>query len=151
MTHIALQTPGRVWIPFLTSGWGGNLNIINYGINFMHDDDKTKNNILKIPWFHTAASHFYETEMTPLARVSSENWRQQTHSVFLVAVFPPIPCLTYWPNPISRKLPVRATSGVHLYIQSWGFGWQLNNKIYIMAWKRVYINRNLDNLFRNAY
>ena len=42
-----------------------------------------------------------------------ENWRQQSHSAFLLAVFPPIHRLAYWSNTILWKLAVIATYGFH--------------------------------------
>ena len=58
---------------------------------------------------------FHKTDMIPWTRLPSKNWRRRIHSAFLVAVFHPSLALTYlyWPNTISRKLPVKATSGVH--------------------------------------
>ena len=81
---------------------------------------------------------FHETYMTPWAIFPNENWQRRTHSAFLVAVFLPIPCLEYWPNTISSKLPVKEKSGVHLYTQSWWFGWRLKNENILCHEKNLY-------------
>ena len=51
--------------------------------------------------------------MTSWARFPSKNRQLKTHSIFLVAIFTPIPCLAYQPNTITRKIPLKAKYGVH--------------------------------------
>ena len=92
---------------------GKTLDILASTINSTYNVDKMHNSILKIPWFCTPASHFHETDMTPWARFPCKNWQWLTHSTLFAAVFPPTPRLKYLGNTISRKLPVRETSGVY--------------------------------------
>ena len=65
----------------------------------------------------------------------------------MVAVFPPIPRLTYPSNTISRKLPVNATSGVHFIYPKVRVQVAVKEEeIYNFIKKSVYPN----NLYRNV-
>ena len=101
--------------------------IVASSIHYMYDVDKMQNSIPKIRWFHTPASHFHETDMTPWARLMSENWRRRTHSVFLVAVCPP--SLAWHTTTDQTQYQGNCQYGQHigsiLYTRRWGFGWRL--------------------------
>ena len=96
----------------------------------MYDIDKTHNSILKIPWFHTPSSHFSRNGRDTMGNISKQKLAMIDSFHIYGSSFLPISCLKYWPNTISRKLPVKATLGSILYTQRWGLGRRLKeNKI----------------------
>ena len=92
-----------------TSRWGKTLDIVASSIKYIYYVNKTHNSILNAPWFHTPASHFYETEIPPWAIFPSKNGKDELITHFWWH-FLPISCLTYRPKTKSMKIPVRATS-----------------------------------------
>ena len=102
---------------------GKNLYIVSSSIISMYDINKTQNSILKMPWFHTLASHFSQNGHDTIGNISE--WKLAMTNLFCIfgGNFLPIPRLTYWPNTISRKIPVNTTSGVYLIypkVRVWG-------------------------------
>ena len=89
---------------------------------------------------------FHEMDMTPWARLPSQNWRRRIHSAFLVIFISPIPRLTSWPNTISRKLPVNATSGVHFIYANVRVRVVVKEEEKYNAMQNVYLNPNPNNV-----
>ena len=76
--------------------------------------NKMMNSGLKIPLFHTPASHFSLNRNSTMGIISEQKLVTTISFHFFVVVFLLTSYLTYLTNTISRKLPVKATFGVHL-------------------------------------
>ena len=92
---------------------GKTLYIVASSIIFTYDVDKTNNGTLKIPWFHTIASHSSQNRHDTMGKIAKKKLETIDSFRIFGGSSLPISCLEDWLNTISRKLPVKATPGVH--------------------------------------
>ena len=92
---------------------GKNLDIVASSIISTSDTNKIQNDILKLTWFHTPASYFLLNGHDTMGYIVEQNLAMTYSFQIFGGSFLPVYCLKYWPNTISRKLPVKATSRVH--------------------------------------
>ena len=59
----------------------------------MYDANKTQNNILKIPWFHTPVSHFSQKEHENMGEIAEEKLEMTDSFRIFGLQFLPIFCL----------------------------------------------------------
>ena len=110
-SHIQTQNYFYNWNAKWYSWVGKTLDIVASSMTYMYDINKTKNSILKIPWFHTPVSIFSRNGHDNMGNIYK--WKLTTTKWFPIfgGIFLPIPRLTDLSSTISGKLTVKETLG----------------------------------------
>ena len=71
------------------------MDIIASSIIYVYNVDKMQISILKVPWFHTPASHFQQNRYDTMGNISEQNLEMTDSFRIFGGSFLFIPCLKY--------------------------------------------------------
>ena len=74
---------------------GKTLDIVSSSIIYTYDVNKTQNNILKVPWFHTPNSHFSRNRHDTVGNIADKKLAMTDSFLIYDGIVLPISCLKY--------------------------------------------------------
>ena len=115
-----------------------------------YDANRMQNSTLKIPWFHTPASHFSQNGHDTMGDISKNKLAMTDSFRIYGDILLPFYCLQYWPSTISRKILLRATCRIHCMHPKTRFPVVVKEWEDILSWKNIYINTNLNKFIQEC-